>query len=192
VSKLSIVRKLLLPIDEYARVSEAGTLQDALRALADAQRYVRPTKQPHRAVLVERSTGVFVGLLGYKEILAALRPEQLSFELDETMRQAGVSDAMVSTSLASLQFFQEDLPSLGDRACAIEIQDLLLARPMTIDADAPLHLLLDAFVRAGAPSMLVTDNGDIVGVIRMSDLLDEVMRASLGEHGGGCGDSDGG
>ena len=74
MSKPSIVRKLMLPIEEYARVSETGTLQDALRALEDAQRHVRPDKQPHRAVLVERSRGVFVGLLGYKEILAALRP----------------------------------------------------------------------------------------------------------------------
>ena len=182
MSESTIVRTLMLPIRDYARVPESGTLQDALRALDKAQKKVQPGKHPHRAVLVERSSGVFIGLLGYREILTALRPTQLSITLDEDLRRAGVSDDMVSTSLASLHFFQEDLPSLCDRAGAVEISELLVSRPRTIEVSTPLHELIDAFLDANAPSLLVVDNGDIVGVVRVSDLFDEVTRASLGGH----------
>lgn len=186
MSTSSIVQRLMLPMSEYATVSEDATLHEALSALAKAQERVQPGRQKHRAVLVERSKGIYVGLLDYRTILSALRPKQHSISLDDTMRSAGVSEDMVSTSLASLHFFEEDLPSLCDRACSIKINELILSTPKTIGIDAPLHTLLEDFSYSNAMSMLVSDGSDVIGVIRVSDLFDEVTRAALGEHGGTC------
>lgn len=186
MNETSIVRKLMYPVSEYARVGEDDALHDALIALDRAQQHVRPAHQPHRAVLVERSPGVYVGLLDYRTILRALRPKQLSIALDEDMRRAGVSDDMVSTSLASMHFFQEDLPSLCDRACSVRIGELLISSPYSIDVDASLHELIELFIDAYVPSVLVTDGGEAVGVIRIADLFDEVKRTALGENDGTC------
>jgi CBS domain-containing protein len=102
------------------------------------------------------------------------------------MRQAGVSEDMFESSVASLELFDFDLPNLRDRACSINISDLILARPQTIDIDEPLKDLLDVVVSTSDSSMLVVEDGDIVGVLRVSDLLDEVIKASLGEGSGEC------
>lgn len=186
MSERSIVRRLLLPISEYAKVGSDGTLQDALGVLEESRRLVKPGELPHRSVLVERGDGAFTGLLGYRAILGALRPQQKSVTLDNMMRRAGVSEDMVSSSLASLGIFDTDIPNLRDRACSIKISELILARPQTIAVDESLKDLLDIVVSTHDSSMLVVEGGDIVGVLRVSDLLDEVIRASLGEGVGEC------
>ena len=46
------VRDVMLPLDEYAVVSEDDTLFDAFLALEKAQKKRPPGRQKHRAVLV--------------------------------------------------------------------------------------------------------------------------------------------
>ena len=117
MSEQSWVRKLMLSLSDYATVSEEGTVRDALRALSEAQKKVKPGHAPHRALLVEREPGVFVGKLGYQAILGALRPTQMSVHLDGSMRRAGVSNDMVERSMASLEMvpagFSPDLISFS-------------------------------------------------------------------------------
>ncbi len=179
MSKQSIVKKLMLPLEDYATVGENATLQEALAALAEAQKRVRPGRQPHRALMVQRSDGSFVGKLGYQAILGALRPKQFEITLTDDMRRAGVSEEMLGLSMASMQMLQEDLPNLCERAHNIKIREMLLPRPGTIDADAQFHVVLDAFVDSQAHSLLVVEGGDVIGVIRVSDIFDEVTRVAL-------------
>ena len=180
MSQKSWVRKLMLSLSDYATVSEDGTLRDALRALSEAQKKVRPGAAPHRALLVEREPGVFVGKLGYQAILGALRPPQASVCLDGSMRRAGVSDDMVERSMESLDMFVQDEPSLRRRAESLHIRDLLLPEPRVIDADVSVPELLGAFVDCQSHSLLVVEKGDVIGVIRVADVFDEVARVALG------------
>ncbi len=46
------VKELMVPLEEYAILSEEATLLDAVHALAEAQTKLPPDRQPHRAVLV--------------------------------------------------------------------------------------------------------------------------------------------
>lgn len=187
----SWVQELMLPLEEYATVSDQGTLQDALRALEAAQEKVRPGRQRHRAVLVQRDDGTIVGKLGYDAILGALLPEQEGAFYEDAMRRGGLSENIISTSMANLDLLQQDLPVLCDRAKNVRIRDLLLPRPQTISASATDRDLLTAFVRLDVHTLLVTEGEEVVGIIRISDLFDMVTQLALGEKdaAGGCEES---
>lgn len=184
----SWVKDLMVPISEYATIGLDRTLADALQALVESQAHVKEGRQPHRTVLVQRSDGVFVGKLGYHEILGALRPEQMSFALDDVMRRAGVSQDMVNTSIASLEFLSQELPDLCDRACHMKIKNLLLQRPNTIGVNASLDDLIERFVNHTETALLAVDGDDVLGVVRISDLFDEVVRTALGTDEKTCDD----
>jgi CBS domain-containing protein len=184
------VRELMLPLEEYATVSEEGTLQDALRALKLAQQKVRPGRQPHRAVIVQREDGTIVGKLGYDAILSALLPEQEGSFYEKALRRGGLSENIISTSMANLDLLQQDLPVLCDRARHIRIRELLLRTPQTISAGASDRDLLAAFVRLDVHTLLVTEGEEVVGIVRISDLFDLVTRLALGEEGAECTDED--
>ena len=46
------VKDLMVPLDEYATVSENTNVLDAIHALEEAQKAFDPNRYPHRAVLV--------------------------------------------------------------------------------------------------------------------------------------------
>lgn len=184
------VRELMLPLEEYATVSEKGTLRDALEALEASQAKVRPGRQPHRAVLVQRDDGTIVGKLGYHTILSALLPEQRSSFYVDAIGRGGLSEDMIATSVANFDFLNQDLPSLCDRAGAIHIRDLLLPEPVSISANATERDLLTAFVRRKEQNLLVTEGREVIGIVRISDLFDSVQRLALGGEGAECGDGE--
>ena len=72
--KTIAVKDLMVPLAEYATVSEEATLYDAVLALEKAQEAFDPKKQRHRAVLVFDKKNRIVGKLGQPDILRALGP----------------------------------------------------------------------------------------------------------------------
>ena len=50
--KIPLVKEFMVPLEEYATVSEDATLKEAVGALEKAQERFTETRYPHRAVLV--------------------------------------------------------------------------------------------------------------------------------------------
>ncbi len=69
------VKDIMLPLDEYAIVSENATLYDAFKALKDSQDKLDPGRQPHRAVLVVNKKNKVLGKVGHLAFLKALEPK---------------------------------------------------------------------------------------------------------------------
>jgi len=79
------IKELMIPIEEYATISQDLTLVEAMQALEESQKKARRDVQPYRAVLITDDEGRIVGKLGHRGFLQALEPR---YELIDDMDAA--------------------------------------------------------------------------------------------------------
>ncbi len=166
----------MLPLTEYAVVDEDATILDALNALEASQAKLPPDRQPHRAVLVRNRKGAIIGKLHHFAFLRALVPERKPKMEQKVLDRAGVSDDLLHTSLEALDLLTGDLVDVCQRARTVNVRDVFTPSTTSIDADASLTDATTMFLSRQTLSLLVRQGGRTVGILRLSDLFDELAR----------------
>ena len=173
------VKDLMVPIGEYARVNPDSNLYDALLALKTAQAKLPEGKAPHRAVLVENEFGSPVGNIGRLVFIKALAAGFSRAKTRDEMDRAGISPESISTVMSHMDFFQRNLGSLEERARAIKARDVMHPVGESIDESATFQEALNLFGAGQTLSILVKRGNSVVGVLRLSDVFQEVANRIL-------------
>ncbi len=168
------VKDLMVPLDQYAVVSQDATLFDAVRALEQAHESLPAGRQPYRAVLVIDEKKRIVGKIGQLAFLTALEPRYSIVGDLESLARAGVSDEFVSSMMEHYRFFQDDLTDLCARAKGLSVKDVMHPVTESIDENATLAEAIHKIIVWQTLSILVTRGPDMVGLLRLSDLFDEI------------------
>ena len=170
------VKDIMLSLEEYAVVDEDATILDALNALAESQAKLPPDRQPHRAVLVRDSRGVIVGKLHHFAFLRALIPERRRPHEKAVLDRAGVSDDLLESSMQTLDLLTGDLVDVCERARTVGVRDVCTSATVSIDEEARLADAVTMFLGHQTLSLLVRRREETVGILRLSDLFDELAR----------------
>lgn len=168
------VRDLMVPLQEYALVPMQATLRQALIALDETQQKTPHGMHPHRAVLVTNSKGNIVGKLGLIGFLKALEPKYGNIGDIERLSRAGVSADFLDTMMVDLGFWKDDIKRICARAEKIVVKDVMSPIEESIEVDSSLMEAMHKMIMWQAMSMLVTDDGKAVGLLRQADLFAEV------------------
>lgn len=170
------VKEVMLPLSEYAVVGEDATVLDALRALETAQDKLPTGRQPHRAVLVRDHRGAIIGKLHHFAFLRALLPERQAVIERDVLDRAGVDDDLWASSMQTLDLLTSDLVNLCERARNVAVRDVCTPATQGISENASLADAIQAFLTHQTLSLLVQRTGTTVGILRLSDLFDELAR----------------
>lgn len=174
------VEDLMVPLTEYAMVGEDATILEALRALRAAQANLPPDRQPHRAVLVRDGAGRIVGKLHHFAFLRALLPDRRATVAPAVLDRAGVGDDLSDASWRALDVLAVDFVDVCERARNVVVKDVCTPASASVEATAPLSGAIVAFLTHQTLSLLVTRDGRTVGLLRLSDLFDELSRQIMG------------
>jgi CBS domain-containing protein len=177
------VKDLTLSLSEYAVVDEGATILDALLALEESQATLAPGRQPHRAVLVRDRHGAIIGKLHHFAFLRAFLAERRAMMEQKLLDRAGLEDDVLKASLHTLGFLTGDLVDVGARARAVPVRDVLTPATAGISEDASLADAAAAFLQHQTLSLLVHRGDRTVGLLRLSDLFDELARQVTREAG---------
>ncbi|MFC1611026.1 CBS domain-containing protein [Myxococcota bacterium] len=170
------VRDIMLSLSEYGVVEQDATLLDALHALEDAQARLPEGRYPHRAVLVRNAHGAIIGKLGHLAFLRALSPWRKSVEAEAVFERALMSDDMRASSMEALSLLTDDLINVCESARNVTVGQACVPTTASIDEKAPLVEAITVFVDNRTLSLLVRRGWETVGVLRLSDLFDEIAR----------------
>lgn len=171
---MKTIKEIMLPLSEYAVVSEDDTLLDALLALDRAQVNLPPDRHPHRAVLVKNRQGKIVGKLGHLGFLKALEPKYTILGDVKRLSNSGLSSEFIESMMENYHFWQEKPTEVRDRARHLKIKHVMRPVEESIDEDSTLAEAVHSMVMWQTLSVLVTRDNQVIGILRLSDLFTEV------------------
>lgn len=173
------VKDLMVPLSEYATVTEGSTLFEAVQALEKAQEEFDHTKYRHRGVLIMNRQGMVIGKLSHRNALRALEPVHNDARILEELSRLGFSDRFVRDIRQSKRLQAEPLKELCTRAQALKVEDFMqaTAEGECIDQEASLDLAIHQLVFGNHDALLATDADQIIGILRLADVFAAVFHS---------------
>lgn len=168
------VRDLMLSLDEYATIGGDKTIGEALEVLRQAQEELIPGRHFHRAILVLDERGTVIGKLSQWAILRSLEPSFLKYEDEEALVRSGLSNDFIESMKSTLALFRSNLEQICRAAGRLRARDAMVPIGESISEDAQLIDAIHLMVIHHVLSLPVTRQGKVVGILRQSDVFEEV------------------
>ncbi len=173
-SEAKWVKDVMLPLDDYAVVPEDASMIDAYIALEEAQERLPTGRQPSRAVLIADKDGKIIGKVGQLAFLKALEPKYNEMGDLSALSRVGLSTDFISTMMDNMSLWKENFFDVGQRARNTKIAEIMHPVTESIDENAHLSEAVHRIVMYQTLSLLVTRDKQIVGILRLTDLFNEI------------------
>jgi CBS domain-containing protein len=173
----------MVPLADYATVSQEATLQEAVSALDEAQQRLHRDRHPHRAVLVLDAEDRVIGKLSQWDFIRALEPRYNEIVDFNSLVRFGFSTRFIRSMVDDQGLWQKPLENLCQKASQIKVKDVMYTpgEGEYVPEDATLDEAIHQLVIGRQQSLLVTREFRVVGLLRLSDLfsaLCAIMRSS--------------
>lgn len=173
---LETARDIMVPLEEYAVVDEDATMVEALQVLERAQDKVPEGKHPHRAVLVRGKNGAIKGKLGHHAFLAGLEPRYGRLSSSSALSQSGFTPEYLNSIMEGMSLWNEDFNQYVRRARVTKVADVMVPIKEHVKIDDPIGEVLHMLITHNNLSLIVTDDGQPVGVVRLSDVFSVITK----------------
>ncbi|MCP4580306.1 MAG: CBS domain-containing protein [candidate division Zixibacteria bacterium] len=175
------VKDIMIPLSEYVSVSVDDTIKDALAAIRESHANMPTDAYYHRAVLVRNEDGEVVGKLGYLGFMGALDQKYDNLEKMKQLAGSGITKADLNREMTDLGFWTGCLPIIKKRASEIKMEQVMIKFEEAIHEDSSLAEAMHLMAEMQILSLLTTRDGKITGVIRLSDLFEEITDCVISE-----------
>lgn len=172
------VSELMVPLSEYATVSEDATLFEAVMALEEAQARFDEARDRHRAILVLDKNGRVVGKISQFDVLRSLEPKYEEIGDTKALSRFGWSAEFVKSVQRNYGLWEKPLHDICKKAAQKRARDIMGAPSENeyIPADATLDQAIHLLIMGSYQSLLVGRQEQIVGILRLTDVFREVCK----------------
>lgn len=160
------VRDVMIPIEEHPRIPYNSTIGEALIEIRD---YLQ---KGYRHVLVFDERFRLVSILSLRDILKSMMPEYLGDKIVTKYEGYGLPDDSSLSILWQESFFTK-CKQLSERP----VSEILTPVKITVEADMPVMRALYLMLREDVNMLPVVHDNIVIGVIRMTNILDMVLKS---------------
>jgi CBS domain-containing protein len=173
------VKDLMVPLSEYATVTENATLYDAVLALEEAQENFedKHTRYRHRAILMLDKNGKVVGKLSQLDVLRALEPKYQDMIQGQGSQRFGFTKKFMQSMLEDYSLFANPLDDICRKAGEQPVNKFMHTptEGEFISEGASLEVAIHQLIMGQHQSLLVTRDDKIVGILRLTDVFAAVF-----------------
>ena len=173
------VKDLMVPLEEYATVSQRATLYEAVLALEKAQEEFDKmhTAYQHRAILVYDDDKKIIGKISQLDVLTALEPKYSEMGHSRSMSRVAFSPQFLKNMMQTYSLLSESFETVCRKARDINVKQIMYtpSEGEYMDENASIREAIHQFVMGHHQSLLVTRGSNIVGVLRLTDVFKEVF-----------------
>ncbi len=185
--KTTLVKEIMVPLADYATVNENATMAEAVLALEQARDRFDSEKLKHRAILVTNSQNQVVGRISYLDFLQGLEPKYNEIEeLYHTINRklgskyhlvADYSPDQFHAQIQKYHLWEKPLNNLCGKAAACCARDFMHIPSESdfISENDSLDQAIHQFVLVRTQSLLVKNTRDIIGILRLSDVVETIF-----------------
>jgi len=174
------VKELMVPVSEYAFVSEDTTLFEAVKALDASQKEFTEGRYPHRGILILDNNKKVIGKLGLLGILRALEPRYFEMQDRKGLKNLGFSKQFMKSMLETYRFLDGAMDNICKKAGETKVSEFVVPPSGSefVDMEDSLNEAIHQLVMGQHQSLLVTDKqGDIVGILRLTDVFSTICQS---------------
>lgn len=166
----------MVPLGEYATVSEEATLYEAVAALEQAQQRFDKERDKHRAILVYDQSRQIIGKVSQFDVLRSLEPKYEEIGDLKAISRFGWSPGFVKSMLKNYGLWEKPLQDICKKAAQKKVKDVMAAysEGEYVSDDASLDEAIHLLVMGYHQSLLVRRKEEIVGILRLTDVFREV------------------
>ena len=175
--KTKRVKDLMVPLSAYATVSEDATLTDAVAALKQSHEDFDKAKYRHRAILVLGKDQKLSGKVNLHAILKALEPKFEDMFSDTGSMHLGFTRKYQKAIFDSVKLWQDPMDEICRKAAQVHVKNFMV-RPTEgemIEPEASLGEAVHQLVLGQYQSLLVVEDKQVVGVLRLTDVAEAVI-----------------
>ena len=171
------VKDLMVPLDQYVCVSQDDTLFEAVVELEQAQAKVHVqgvSPQSSARLRQRRQSRRKAGLFG--RCRRALEPRYSELTDMKKVSGFGLSSDFMKSMMNRYELWKAPLEDLCHKAAQVQLGSIVSA-PLegeVIDQNATLDKAVHQMIMGHHQSLLVTSDGSIVGILRLTDVFKEV------------------
>ena len=177
--KSYFVKDLMVPLSEYATVTEDATLYEAVLALEKAQENFEDThtRYSHRAVLILDEGGDVIGKLSQMDALRALEPKYQKMVKGAGLHRYGFAKEFEESILEKFGLFAGPMEDICRKAGEKNVKEFMYTptEGEYVSADATLELAIHQLIIGHHQSLLVAQGKKIVGILRLTDVFAAVF-----------------
>jgi CBS domain-containing protein len=173
------ISDLMVPLAEYATVSEEANLCQAVMALEKAQEDFDHTRYRHRAILVLDKKGKVIGKISQLDVLRALEPKYDEILEGRGLHGVGFSKKFLKTMLKDYAMFASPLKDICKAVADLSVVKVMCAptEGEYLEEHASLDQAIHQLVIGHHQSLLVTRGPDIIGILRLTDVFAAIFHA---------------
>jgi CBS-domain-containing membrane protein len=161
-------KDLMIPLEDYPHIPYWFTLRQAMAIVREAAIKFEGSFEP-RALLVFDEKYQLMGILTLRDIIRGLEP---NFLKETSLIKMDPSLTVLMGDLFGPQMKEHSQRPVSEVMSPIQV---------TVDGDAPIPKALYLMVKENVGLMPVIQDSKVTGMIRLSDLFNEIAKVVLGE-----------
>ncbi|MBW1749804.1 MAG: CBS domain-containing protein [Deltaproteobacteria bacterium] len=168
------VKDIMVPLSEYATVSEDATLLEAVNALEKAQEEFDESRYRHRAILVMGEDDRIIGKLSQLDVLKALEPKyQQMNKPHKGMTQYGFSREFIELTFDECCLWDTPLEDICKKINQQQVKEFMYmpTKGEYVTEETSLDTAIHQLILGGHQSLLVTRGDAITGILRLTDVF---------------------
>ncbi|MEF2230306.1 MAG: CBS domain-containing protein [Pseudodesulfovibrio sp.] len=165
------VKKLMIPVGEYRTVSKDATFGEVAAALVDSG---------HRDVIVVDGDGNLAGVLTMIDLMVALEPNYKKLGKRD-LNSDTLSNRYVADIFKEFDLWSDTLGKVCQKGHSTKVSEAMYvpAEAEYLDENDSLEHAIHRFIVGTHQPLLVRQNGAITGVLRLSDVFEEITKRML-------------
>ena len=174
------VKELMVPLAEYATVSEDATLAEAIMSLEKAQEVFDHQKYRHRAILVLDHNQRVIGKISQVDALRALEPKYNEIHTNQPgSGYRHFSRIFLKSIQEQYRLFDKPLDHICQKASEVKVKSFMqhMSEGEFLNEEATLDEAIHLLVMGNHQSLLVTRGEDIVGILRLTDVFAAIFQS---------------
>lgn len=172
------VQSLMIPVEQFPRVSQEKTFGAAADALDQCHVEFKEGKKPTCILLVHDEQNRIVGKISPVDMLRALEPQytKLRGTIGEYARSLSY-DKMIDSALDRAALWSKPLSELCVKSNSLKIKDFIMhpATEQTVNVTDSLDKALHRFVIGRHDSLFVMDGKRLAGMLLFRDVYGHIL-----------------
>jgi CBS-domain-containing membrane protein len=167
------VKELMVPISEYATVHENANMAEAMRSLENEQKRHGDSPYRHQSLVVLNSEQHVVGRLSQVDMMRALEPGYSRLGQTPWIGRSVLSKEVLKTLREQFNLWEQPIEALCQEVGKAKVKDYMQtpSEGEFVSKGDTLNVALHRIVMGRHHSLLVTEDREIIGILRSTDLF---------------------